>query len=55
MTVPYTGTHVASLSVDDVREIYSLRTALEIFAFEQVWERRDAAFRAELHRRNDAL
>src|SRR4029079_15924100 len=55
VTVPYTGTHVASLSVEDVREIYSLRTAIEIFAFEQVWERRDARFRAELVRRNDAL
>jgi DNA-binding GntR family transcriptional regulator len=28
VTVPYTGTHVAALSVEDVREIYSLRTAL---------------------------
>lgn len=55
VTVPYTGTHVASLSVEDVREIYSLRTALEIFAFEQVWDRRDARFRAELVRRNEAL
>ena len=55
VTVPYTGTHVASLSVDDVREIYSLRTALEIFAFEQIWDRRDDQFRAELVRRNDAL
>lgn len=55
VTVPYTGTHVASLSIEDVREIYSLRTALEIFAFEQVWERRDDRFRRELRRRNDAL
>jgi len=55
VTVPYTGTHVASLSVDDVREIYSLRTALEIFAFEQIWERRDDRFRAELVRRNEVL
>ena len=55
VTVPYTGTHVASLSVEDVREIYSLRTALEIFAFEQVWERRDERFRNELYRRNAAL
>src|SRR6185503_19031557 len=45
VTVPYTGTHVAGLSVDDVHEIYSLRTALEIFAIEQVWERRGARFR----------
>jgi DNA-binding GntR family transcriptional regulator len=55
VTVPYTGTHVAALSVDDVREIYSLRTALEIFAIEQVWNRRDDRFRSELVRRNDAL
>jgi len=55
VTVPYTGTHVAALSVEDVREIFSLRTALEIFAIEQVWERRDDRFRAELVRRNDAL
>jgi DNA-binding GntR family transcriptional regulator len=55
VTVPYTGTHVAPLSVEDVHEIYSLRTALETFAFEQVWERRDDRFRAELHRRNEAL
>jgi len=52
VTVPYTGTHVASLSVEDVQEIYSLRTALEIFAFEQIWLRRDERFRAELSRRN---
>jgi DNA-binding GntR family transcriptional regulator len=55
VTVPYTGTHVAALSVDDVREIFSLRTALEIFAIEQVWDRRDDGFRAELVRRNEAL
>jgi DNA-binding GntR family transcriptional regulator len=55
VTVPYTGTHVAPLSVDDVQEIYSLRTALETFAFEQVWPRRDERFRGELRRRNDAL
>lgn len=55
VAVPYTGTHVAPLSVEDVREIYSLRTALETFAFEQVWDRRDEGFRSELVRRNEAL
>ncbi len=55
VTVPYTGTHVAELSVEDVHEIYSLRTVLETFAFEQVWARRDDRFRAELRRRNDVL
>ena len=55
VTVPYTGTHVAALSVEDVHEIYSLRTALEIFAIEQLWERRDERFRRELVKRNEAL
>jgi DNA-binding GntR family transcriptional regulator len=55
VTVPYTGTHVASLSVEDVREIYSLRTALETFAFEQAWDRRDDRFRSELRKRNESL
>jgi DNA-binding GntR family transcriptional regulator len=55
VTIPYTGTHVTELSVEDVREIYSMRIALEIFAFEQVWDRRDAAFRRELNRRHEAL
>ena len=45
-------TRVAELSVEDVHEIYSLRTVLETFAFEQVWARRDDRFRAELRRRN---
>lgn len=55
VTVPYTGTRVTTLSVEDVREIYSLRIALEIFAFEQVWDRRDAGFHRELRRRHEAL
>src|SRR6185503_16394649 len=53
VTVPYTGTHVAALSADNVREIYSLRTALEIFAIEQLWPRRDEHFRRELVKRNE--
>jgi DNA-binding GntR family transcriptional regulator len=55
VTVPYTGTHVAALSVDDIHEIYSLRTALEIFAIEQLWSRRNERFRHELVKRNDTL
>jgi DNA-binding GntR family transcriptional regulator len=55
VTVPYTGTHVISLSVTDVREIYSMRVTLERFACEQAWDKRDAAFRHELQRRNDVL
>jgi DNA-binding GntR family transcriptional regulator len=55
ITVPYTGTRVIELDVEDVREIHSMRTALERFAFEQAWPRRDAAFRREMQRRHAAL
>jgi DNA-binding GntR family transcriptional regulator len=55
VTVPYTGTHVVDLSIEDVREIYSMRVNLEIFAFEQVWARRDSEFREELVQRHDFL
>src|SRR3712207_678673 len=55
ITVPYTGTHVISLSLKDVREIYSMRVTLERFAFEQAWDRRDQAFAVELRRRRAAL
>lgn len=55
VTVPYTGTHVVDLSVEDVREIYSMRVTLEIFAFELVWGRRDKSFREGLLARHAAL
>jgi DNA-binding GntR family transcriptional regulator len=55
VTVAYTGTHVVDLSVEDVREIYSMRVNLEIFAFEQIWTRRDAQFRDGLIARHRAL
>lgn len=55
VTVPYTGTHVVELSVEDVREIYSLRVTLEIFAFELVWSQRDEGFRRGLLARHAAL
>jgi len=49
------GVTVAPLDAKVANELYTLRTALEIFAFEQAWPRRDAAFRAELRRRHDRL
>jgi len=55
VTIPYTGTHVRDLSFPDVREIYSLRIALEVFAFEQVWLRRDDTFFRMLEQRHAAL
>ena len=55
LTVPYTGTRVVELSATDIDEIHSLRIALERFAFEQFWPRRDEAFAIELRRRHRAL
>ncbi|BCH28767.1 hypothetical protein MesoLjLc_06970 [Mesorhizobium sp. L-8-10] len=55
VTIPYTGTHVVELSVEDIREIYSMRVNLEIFAFEIVWDRRDRSFREGLQARHAAL
>jgi DNA-binding GntR family transcriptional regulator len=55
VTVPYSGTRVVSLSIDDIDEIYSMRTALETLAFQQAWNRRDAAFRREIEARHDSL
>ncbi len=55
VTVPYTGTHVVDLSVENVREIYSMRVTLEVFAFELVWDNRNDAFRQGLRARHEAL
>lgn len=55
VSVPYTGTRVVDISVDDINDIYAMRTCLEQFAFELLWPRRDAAFGAELAARNAAL
>lgn len=55
ITVPYTGTRVLDLTLEDIREISSLRTELEIFAFRLIWPRRDTAFAAELAARHHAL
>ncbi|MBY3217694.1 GntR family transcriptional regulator [Rhizobium laguerreae] len=55
VTVPYTGTHVVDLSVEDIREIYSMRVNLEIFAFELIWDRRDQSFHDGLRARHSAL
>lgn len=55
VTVPYTGTRVVDLSVEGIREIYSMRVVLELFAFEQIWDRRHKAFRTELRARHARL
>lgn len=55
VSVPYTGTRVVDISVQDINDIYAMRTCLEQFAFQQIWDQRDEAFKAELLRRNEAL
>lgn len=54
-TRAYTATHVTQLTEKDIRDIYSLRTALEIFAFEQCWALRDEVFCEELRGREARL
>jgi DNA-binding GntR family transcriptional regulator len=49
------GVTVAPLDARAAQELYTLRAALEIFAFEQAWPKRDRAFRRELHRRHAML
>jgi DNA-binding GntR family transcriptional regulator len=55
VTVPFTGTRVADLSLREIREIFSLRTELEIFAFREIWPQRTPAFHAALEARHEAL
>jgi len=55
VSVPYTGTRVVDISVEDINDIYAMRTCLEQFAFELVWNHRGDAFFAELHARNRQL
>lgn len=52
---PYKGLFVRDITLEDLNEIYSLRTALEQFAFRQCWDKRDAAAMADLRERNSRL
>ena len=53
--VPYRGTVVQTLSLEDVRQIYSFRVLLESFAFELIWAKRTPAFFRALDARHRAL
>lgn len=55
VSVSYARSRVTPLAAEDLHEIESLRVALECFAFEQIWSRRDAAFAQELRARHAAL
>ncbi|MEO9653428.1 GntR family transcriptional regulator [Marinomonas sp.] len=47
-SIAYTGTYVASITVQAIQELYSFRTELEQFAFKLVWEKRADSFYNEL-------
>ena len=49
---PYAGTCVIDLSVKDLREIHSMRLALESFAFTEAWGKRGPSFNREIERRH---
>lgn len=55
VSVPYSGTRVVDISIQDINDIYAMRTCLEQFAFAQIWDRRGEDFEHELIRRNAAL
>lgn len=52
---PYKGLFVRSVTRRDLIELYSLRTALEQFAFREAWGKRTAEALADLRSRNAAL
>lgn len=52
---PYKGIFVRSITRKDLEELYSLRTALEQFAFQQCWASRTDAALLDLQARNVAL
>ena len=51
----YKGLRVRTVSQNELRELYSLRTALEQFAFQTAWSRRDDQALANLEARFDRL
>lgn len=52
---PYKGLRVRPVSERDLNELFSMRTALERFAFTLAWPRRDPKALAELDKRHDNL
>lgn len=55
VSIPYRGLFVRSISRQDLEELYSLRTRLESFAFELLWDRRSPESLADLGARHVAL
>ena len=52
---PYRDLRVRPVSAKDLEELYSLRTALEQFAFRLAWSRRNADALRDLEERHDVL
>ena len=55
VSVPYKGLYVRSVTRKDLEELYSLRTALESFAFERCWGKRSEEAILDLRQRSDDL
>jgi DNA-binding GntR family transcriptional regulator len=55
VSLPYKGLYVRSVSSKDLEELYSLRTVLETFAFERIWNHRTDAALNDLRARSEAL
>ena len=50
--IPYRGSFVATLTLRDVEEMFSMRTVLESFAFKLAWPRRGVRFFDDLRERH---
>lgn len=54
-SIPYKGLFVRKVTRADLRELYSLRTRLEQFAFEECWNKRTPCAIDDLMARHEAL
>jgi DNA-binding GntR family transcriptional regulator len=55
ISIPYKGLSVRSITRRDLKELYSLRTVLEQFAFREGWDKRTEAACNDLRQRNENL
>ena len=52
---PYKGISVRTFTIQDIKELYSMRFVLEKFAFRECWDKRTAGARDDLRQRNEWL
>ncbi|QHI99645.1 GntR family transcriptional regulator [Xylophilus rhododendri] len=52
---PYAGAFVTEMNEALIRDVYQVRRVLEREAYTRIWDRRDAAFRAEMQSRFDLM